>query len=182
MNILGILFLGYLFIYSSKSKSDNDTEETHTVDEPLCREILFRILNSCACELNILAPKSVLDLIPGNGQCNYVQNNVQFYRYIIRPATGSELTYEEIKNIINLKLNQRLRNGYPNMANTYYKKTLCLYCSDVDIDAYNEYYLYIDILPIVDKTSYQYYEQLQKYNHKKALVNDSIGEIYDKDF
>lgn len=180
--LAGIIVLIILYIWDKKpaaTVSNNPTviEERHAW---YARDILFRVLISCAVMLDIVKPNSVEDITPVKYFVVQNINRLNFYRFIVRKKPDAKQDYEAMMEILNLKIAQNLEGGYPNISTPFYRGLPYYVVIDVNEDAYHYGCLYIDIMPIIDDGYYNHVMERQR----KRIANkeEALSIPTDEDF
>lgn len=180
--IFALTFLLYIVKDSHNPSSTlphapNYTEMGRTVSEILCR-----VLHSNFEVLNIKKPENLSQILPVNYSAINSLNGQVFFRFIIQHNPNKEDDFNEMKELINIKISQLLQEGFPNINYPFYNDLPCIYVFDIQKDLQHGRHYYLDVMPIINSGSYSFIKsRIQKQlTEEKESVDSST--LYDDDF
>lgn len=158
MYVLPILALVFVFLILHEcGKPPVPSQEPQTIsppDESIARELLFDIISDNADFLDLVKPKSVKDITPTQYRVVQTIKNLTFYRFIIRHKVDVDIDLYDMKQVLDLSIQQTLQNGYPNVKSPFYNGFPYYSIFNIKEDSHHSNCFAIDVMPLKDDSSY----------------------------
>ena len=178
--LLPILLLLLLFNFDKINAFFSSPAPDAGVNDFSVREFIFRVLQDAATQLNLIAPRTVNDIMPVYYPAKQSIGGVPFCRFICQPKADEPVERSEWCDFFNLRIVQMLQNGFPGLFPSYYNGAPALYLFNVQTDSSHAGFLCIDVVFVSDASTYAFASRHYARNHAPSAAGTASP--LDEDF
>jgi len=147
-----------------------------TYTEYIVANILYKVLDDNAIELDVTRPKQLQDIIPTRTKVSQRKNGYSFYHFIVHHPNNDTQDFQLLRDLITIKIEQILQAEYYNYP-LLYNGICVLQCINVDNDNLHTGYYCIDILVVDNEPKYKHVQ-----NITNTLQSTPSTDINDEEF
>lgn len=168
-----IRFTIYVFTYINETAIN--TLIANTFNYNVVADMLCNILRDNASVLEITAPNAISDILPTKSDGIQMVSRFTFFRYILHCPDFQKLSFKDMQETLNLKLQQTLQTHYCGMPIVYNDMPV-ITVLDITIDNYHPQCIAIDVMIIDSLPKYEYIKR------RLVLETPAMVTPTDKDF